>query len=87
MKVVAKPIEMVSYTDQEGILKPIRFRIETAGETKKVIKVDTVVHRELEKLAGNKMYKFRCQSIINDVEKVYELKYEIDSCRWLLFKI
>ncbi len=87
MKVIAKSIEMISYTDKDGILKPIKFRIESEDKTYKVIKVDNIIHTELEKLAGNKMYKFRCQSIINGTEKVFELSYEIDSCKWMLFKI
>lgn len=86
MKVVAKPVEMISYTDKEGMLRPIRFRIETE-DSYKVIKINTVLHTELEKLAGNKMYVFRCQSNVNGVEKIFELKLELDSCRWMLYKI
>jgi hypothetical protein len=51
------------------------------------ISVGKVLFKEREKLAGNHMYIFRCQSIIDDVEKVYELKYEINTCRWMLWKI
>lgn len=87
MKVIAKPIEMISYTDKEGILKPIRFRIESEDKSYKVIKVDTVLHTELEKLAGNKMHVFKCLSCINGIEKIFELKFEIESCRWMLYKI
>ncbi len=81
------PIEMISYTNQEGIIKPIKFRIDFEDKEKLTIKVGTVVHTELEKLAGNKMYKYRCQSVINGIEKVYEIKYDIESCKWMLFKI
>jgi hypothetical protein len=40
-----------------------------------------------EKYAGNIMYSFKCKSIINDIEKIYELKYEVASSKWILFKI
>lgn len=87
MKVIAEPIEMISYTNKEGVLKPIRFRIESEDKTYKVIKVDKIFHVELEKLAGTKMYVFKCQSSINGIEKIFELKFELESCRWMLYKI
>jgi hypothetical protein len=40
-----------------------------------------------EKLAGNEMLVYRCESSIDGIEKVYELKFEIKSCKWMLFKI
>ena len=40
MKVLALPIEMVSYTDNNGAIKPIRFRMQVNDEPMKVIKID-----------------------------------------------
>lgn len=53
----------------------------------KVIKVDQVIFAQEEKLAGNRMIIYRCKSKINNLEKIYELKYEIDTCKWFLYKI
>ncbi|MBU3177565.1 hypothetical protein KPL47_14610 [Clostridium estertheticum] len=46
------------------------------------------------KLDGNKqrisdeiMTVVTCQSVINEIDRLYELKYELSSCRWILFKI
>lgn len=87
MKVVAKPIDVLAWFDKDGMPNPVRFRIidDTGGFN--VIKVDRVVIREKEKLAGNEMLKFQCQSNIRGTEKPYELKYELKSCKWMLFKI
>jgi hypothetical protein len=87
MKVVAKPIEVVSYTDSKGDIRPIKIRIQNEEEGTTVIKVDKVLHKDKEKLAGNPMLIFRCQSIIDEVERQFELKYDLQSCRWMLFKI
>jgi len=87
MKVVKKSIEMIAWFNQEGIPHPIKFRIMDNKESWIVIKVDRIIKRDTEKLAGNKMIVFRCQSIINGVEKIYEIKYELDTCKWILFKI
>lgn len=87
MKIVAQPIEVVSYTDNKGDLRPLRFRLKTEDEVLKVIKVDKVIIKELEKLAGNNMLVFRCQSLIDNIQRQFELKYELQTCKWILYKI
>lgn len=87
MKVIAKEIEMIAWFDTDGIIKPLKFRLETKEAHYKVIKVLKVLSIDKEQYAGNTMYKFKCQSIINDVERCYELKYEVATSKWILFKI
>jgi hypothetical protein len=87
VKVVAKSIDVLAIFNKEGVLTPIKFKITGEDEAEVTIKVDRVLTRELEKLAGNKMFVFKCQSAINGVEKVYELKYGLETCKWMLFKI
>ncbi|MCM8710106.1 hypothetical protein M2651_03565 [Clostridium sp. SYSU_GA19001] len=87
MKIVAKPIEVISYTDNKGNIRPLRFRLYTEDETEKVIKVDRIVAKDLEKLAGNPMLVFKCQSVIDNIQRQFEIKYELQTCKWVLFKI
>lgn len=87
MKVVAKAIDMVSWTDSLGNIHPIRFRYIEKDESYRVIKIDRVVHKEMEKLCGNNMWIYRCCTTINGQQKIFELKYELGSCKWMLFKI
>lgn len=81
-----KPIEMIAWFTEGGIPRPLRYRIDS-GDGLKVIKVDNIITMEKERLAGNPMLIFKCQSIIHGVEKLYELKYEVSSCKWFLYKI
>ncbi|MBU3126722.1 hypothetical protein [Clostridium tagluense] len=87
MKVLALPIEMVSYTDSKGTIQPIRFRMQIDDEPMQVIKIDKVICVDREKLAGNNMLVYKCQSVISETEKLYEIKYELSTCKWILFKI
>jgi len=86
MKIVAKPIEMIAWFTTDGVPNPIRFRMEEE-KALKVINVDKIVFREKEKIAGSPAIIFNCQSKINGVMKLYQLKFHIDSCKWILFKI
>lgn len=87
MKVLALPIEVVSYTDNKGYIKPIRFRMQIDGEHMRVIKIDKIICKDTEKLAGNSMIIYKCQSLIDNVIRQFEIKYEINTCRWILYKI
>ena len=87
MKVLALPIEMVSYTDNKGTIKPIRFRVQIDDEPMQVIKIDKVIVKNTEKFAGNIMIVYRCQSLIDDATKLFEIKYELATCKWILYKI
>jgi len=87
MKIIAKPIEMVSWTDMKGNIKPIRFKIANEDESNSVIKVDKIMFIDREKLAGNDMLLFKCQSLIGNVQRLFELKYELRTCKWMLFKM
>lgn len=88
MKIVAKPVEMIAYFEEAGgALRPIRFRVEEEKDQRTTIKVDQVLCVEREKLAGHIMYVYRCQSEIDGVERVFELKYDVEACQWMLFKI
>ena len=87
MKVIAKEIEMIAWFDKEGIIKPLKFRLETDDEVYKVIKFWRSWLLIKKSMLGNIMYSFKCKSIINNNEKIYELKYEVASSKWILFKI
>lgn len=86
MKVVSKAIQMIAWFEEDGSPHPIKFRVKEEHSWA-TIKIDKIITKEIEKLAGNPMYVFKCQSIIDNVLRLYELKYELCSCKWMLFKI
>ena len=87
MKVLALPIEMISYTNNKGYIRPIRFRMQIDDEPMEVIKTDKVIVKDTERFAGNIMLVYKCQSLIDDVMKLFEIKYELETCKWILYKI
>lgn len=53
MKVVAQPIEVISYMDKKGALKPLRFRVQAEDHVMHVIIINKIIIKETEKIAGN----------------------------------
>lgn len=86
MKVVAKKIEMIAYFDKDGKVKPLRFRLEE-DDANTVVKINKIITIDSEKYCGNKMLVYTCSAVINNVEKVFEIKFDIEGHRWILFKI
>lgn len=87
MKIVAKPIEVICWFDKSGKANPLRFKIESEDGTYKVIKIEKVLDTKNEKLCGNNAKVFTCQSNIDGVMKIYEMKFILESSQWMLFKI
>lgn len=58
----------------------IRFRIEEENKCQ-VIRIGNIISTDLEKLCGNKMQVFTCRAVIGDVEKIFELKYDVEGCK------
>ncbi|MGE5633243.1 MAG: hypothetical protein ACM3TR_19435 [Caulobacteraceae bacterium] len=85
MKSARKPIEVISLFDFEGNVSPIRFRYIDDHEIALVVSIDKVLKKDIDKFAGNKMLKFSCISNLNGLSKTYEIRYEIDTCRWFLY--
>ena len=87
MKIVAKVVEVIAWFKENGDIRPIRFRMSDERSENAVIKVDQIISVDKEKFAGNVMYLFQCQSIIDGELKRFELKYEPETSKWILFKI
>lgn len=86
MKVLAKEIEVIRWFDKSGDITPIKFKYENADGENEVIKVDKVITKTDERLCGNKAIIFDCQSVIDGLERRYQLKFFIEEHRWLLWK-
>lgn len=87
MKVYMKPVEMIALFTKEGIPHPLKYKIQEGDEGEIVVRVDQVITRTEEKLAGNRMIIFSCQSEVDGVLKPFELKFEIQGCKWFLWKM
>lgn len=86
MKVVSKKIEIIVYFKKSGKINPIRFRIEEENKCQ-VIKRGNIISTDMEKLCCNKIFAFTCSVAIGDFKKAFELKYNVEGCSWVLYKI
>lgn len=87
MKTIAKPIEMISWTDHAGKIHPLRFKIQDKEGAYQVYKILKIYTTELERISGNKTYRFTCEIDLNGISRICEVRYDLETCCWKLFKL
>ncbi len=83
MKIVNEPIKVmvIFHPDKKidsGKIEPIKFRLDD-----KIVRIQKINKIYEENIVGNKRIIFVCQ---HNGKDIYELKYEVDSKSWYLFK-
>jgi len=78
---------MICQTDPDGTMHPIRFKIAGKDGEHQVYDILRVIKTTEGNLVGNRTRIFECEIVLNDKYKLCEIKYELDSCKWVLFKI
>lgn len=86
MKLIAEPIEAITWTSKQGDVRPIRFQWEHA-QKRQVVKIDRILKVERTKKAGESALVFTCESVIAQEQRLYELRYTLSNCTWVLYKI
>ena len=77
------PIEMISFCQGDGRLRPLRFRL-ADGTVVRVSRVDET--RRLES-AGVTALLYFCRALIDGREQRFQLRYLVKSHRWVLFEV
>lgn len=83
MKIINEPIKVMAifHPDKKlesGKIEPIKFRL-----NEQVVRIQKINKIYEENIVGNKRIVFICQTL-NGL--LYEIKYEVDSKDWYLFK-
>lgn len=80
MKIINENIKVLAAFKTDGSILPLRFK----REDQKTIQIDKVIKIHDEMLAGNHRIVFTC---LQNEKDIYEIKYEVDSQKWYLFKL
>lgn len=78
LKVIDQPIKVMSVFYPDGKIEPLKFRLNDT-----VVSVEKVMTTYEEKIVGNKRIIF---VYMHNNKDIYELKYEVGTKIWYLFK-
>ena len=77
------PIQMVCAFSTQGDLKPLRFKYEDPEHQIITVDVDNIIARKQMSIGHGGSLIFTCESEIDDAKRMYELRYEIGSHKWV----
>ena len=86
MKIVARPIDTIAIFRRGTHPMPRKFRFAREDGSLQEVQVDRVLSVEPRRIAGIPTLLYDCQSVLDQVEHRYQLKYLIGDCRWELYK-
>jgi len=78
MKILNEPIKVMAIFSTDGKIEPVKFRFED-----KVVKIEKIMKIYEENIVGNTRLVFVC---LHNGKDIFELKYELNSKTWYLFK-
>lgn len=87
VKVYNKSVDMIAWFQKDSAIRPMRFKLTQDDGEEITIKVNRLINRTTEKVAATIYENFKCQSVINNVERVYELRYDQKNFKWILYKM
>lgn len=87
MKVLNRPISIISWTKKDGTLVPVKMRLTKDNQEHLSIPIDKIITTHQQKIAGEMVYRFTCQVCLHGFIKLCEIRYYCDKMVWTLFKI
>ena len=81
------PLQVISVCSTKGEFLPLRFRYEDKEYGLQTVEIiETVCTKEI-KYVGIEAFLYTCKAILHGTEKLFELKYTVQTHNWVLFRI
>ena len=87
MKILCKEIQMIAFFKKDGKIEPLKFKITDDEGIEQVIHIDKITSVIETKKAGIIAIEYSCQSVINRMSRIYEIKYRVNEHKWELYKM
>ncbi len=80
------PIQVIVHCDAGGELRPLRFRYEDGQHRLHTVQIDQVADSREVEFVGIAAILYLCKAKAEGKEHLYELKYTIQTHKWVLFR-
>jgi len=80
-------IEMISVFSADGSITPLRFRMENEEHCLETVAISQVVCAKPICYAGVDAIQYLCKAVVEEKEKLFELRYTVKTHRWTLFRV
>ena len=80
-------IEMISVCSADGQITPLRFRLEDEENCLRTVAISQVMCAKPIQYAGIDAIQYLCKAVLEERERIFELRYTIRTHRWCLFRV
>ena len=88
MTLLNKPIEVAAYLDSAGIIKPVSFKNVNEDGSTTLFHIQRSIRRDKEKLGKDTyIYTFTCEVIVDEKTVLCDLKFNVQTKEWILFRM
>lgn len=87
MDVILTPIEVVAVFSRDGRVSPLRFRIILDEFGYQTITVGSISRRRRERIGKSLIDIYTCTGIVSGTERLFELKHELATGEWALYRM
>lgn len=81
------PIDMISFCNTMGDMKPMRLRIENESHERVTADIIEILYKKESKPAGVLILTYGCRIQLYGQEHLVELHYNVASHKWTLYRI
>lgn len=81
------PVRMLTECGPDGTLQPIRFRLEDEAHQLRTVSIKQVVSAHEVQYVGIEAIIFLCKGDFGGIERLFELRYTVQSHRWTLLRM
>ena len=82
-----QPIEMICYHDENGNIRPYRFKMKGDTGESITVRVRNIVDKKEEKIVGTQYLIYYCLCAVNDTLRTFKVRFKKDTCQWYLVRI
>ena len=80
------PVDVISLCSAEGVIRPLRLRLEDQSQQKIRIDIEEVLKTQEIRYTGVEAHVFLCRGRAEEREMLFELKYTFRSHTWHLLQ-
>jgi hypothetical protein len=81
------PVQMLCYVSTQGEFTPIHFRFEDDEHHLLTVDVTKILTHKTTSFNGIKEIHYICKAPIGEKEVMFDLKYTVESHKWVIFKL
>ena len=80
-------VEVISFCDAAGLIRPIRFRFEDEEQVCRTVQIARIVSTKQVQYVGREAFVYQCIAEQGGAAVTYELQYTVKSHQWSLLRI